>query len=155
MAFLVEGESKGARAIKIATTLISAGLLLTLGVLLLLPSKEDPTESSAAKKARRMRTAQEEKVAAREIYRPVPVAQAAAPTDEAKLARAMDTSTARMLVQNLIEAAATENTPLKSSMLGAIERAGTSARPILEQELARAEKGSIRAALQEALVRVK
>jgi hypothetical protein len=73
--------------------------------------------------------------------------------DDPKLARAMDQSNVRQLVRTLALAAATENQPLKTSMLGAIARSPAGAREVVQSELAQAQNPAVRQALEEALAR--
>lgn len=75
--------------------------------------------------------------------------------NDVRLSRAMDDSNVRQMVRMLMEAAASENAPLKASMLGALARSPAPARPILESELAKAGHPAVRSALQEALSRSK
>lgn len=69
----------------------------------------------------------------------------------AEVAHAMDMTNVRILVTTLKEAAATENASLRSSMLGAIRRYGSSARPVIEAEIGRSHDERVRSALSEAL----
>jgi len=149
MAFTQE-ESRLKRRIMVGTTLLTAFAVLGIAIVILAPRGEAPPE--AKKKPKRLLTPAEEQVVAGEIYRAT--APAAAPaTDETKLARAMDDSVVRSLVQNLKEAAASENRNLQTSMIVAIARSPRSAKPILETELASAENEAVRGALKEALAR--
>lgn len=138
------------------TKVLTGGILLLAlalpGILAL--RMRGPEEARPRKPAARVLTPAEERAVAGEIYRSSPPARtpaASAPSEEARLARAMDDSVARGLVQNLKEAAASDNKPLRDSMIGALGRSAASARPILQAELAEAGDPRIRSALEEAL----
>ena len=68
---------------------------------------------------------------------------------------AMDQSNVRSLVRTLMEAAATENPGLRQTMVSAIGRYGSNAKPIILDELGRAQAPVIRKALEEALAHAK
>ena len=85
---------------------------------------------------------------------PVPWRPIAPPTREANAEQvdvAMDHSNMRSFVRTLMEAAATENPALQKTMIAAIGRYGTGARPLIQEELNRAQSPEIRKALEEAL----
>jgi hypothetical protein len=157
MRIFSEEDSRLKKGVVVIGGLAAAAMLFVLAGAFFTPSHWSPAEPAAAKRAKRPPANLRSPLRGEPAYAQAPVA---VPTltpmrDEAKLARAMDQSTARQLVRMLVEAAATGDPALKASMIGTLGRLPVSPRPILESELARAASPSVRGALEEALARVK
>lgn len=146
-----DGDPGSRRGLRILSVLIGGAALLLFAAVVKSRREGDDAAPRPDKKA----TAPPPVASARPdpatASRPV-----AAPTVEASPAQveyAMDQSNARALIQTLVEAAATENPPLRASMITAIGRYGQRARPLILEELNRASPPLVRKALEEALAR--
>jgi len=145
------------RATMVGGGVLALSAVVVVALAFLWPWREDaPPETVPRRKPREARAEEP-----RQANADIPAASVTSslrtapprPSNEAQVARALDQSNTRELVRILMEAAARGNSGLKASMLGALARAGTSPRPILEAEMKQAQNPAVRRALEEAMER--